>query len=172
MAPKTIRRSLLVGLTAAAAAVTTVPAASAAQSPARAAPTDQVVTLLAHGPEVESKSKIRCRVRISDPERGRRHHRRVVKVTGRVWCNRRVERLRVKVTLYKDRRVYESGWRTNHDRHGLALTVSRKCRGHERYKGRVHAQVTFPRRYHPRHRSITVWSDTVYIHRCHRHHHH
>ncbi|MBA9006978.1 hypothetical protein [Thermomonospora cellulosilytica] len=171
MAPKTIRRGLLAGLTAAATAVTVVPAASAAQSPPRGQRADQVVTLAARGPEAESKARIRCRVRISDPERTRHHHRRLVKVTGRVWCNHRVDRLRVRVTLYKDRRVYESGWKSDHDRRGIALTVARKCHGREHYKGRVHAHVTFPRGFHPRHRSITVWSDTVYIHRCHRHHH-
>ncbi|REE99221.1 hypothetical protein [Thermomonospora umbrina] len=193
MAPKSIRRGLMIGLMVGTMAVTGVPAVSAATGAVAGKPADPVAE--SAGDLVATRGaalagghshRIHCRVHATRPHllrhghghgHGHGHHRRLIKMAGHIRCNHRVKALRIKVSLYRNGRFHgSSGWRGRHHARHVGVAIARKCHRHgwddrsrlggAYYKGKVWAKVVYPHGYNPARRSTIVTTRTVWL-RCH-----
>jgi hypothetical protein len=185
LAATSIRRGLLVGLTAGALAFTAVPAASAATGAANDRRTAGASTATAqhtaerrHATERLRRDRtgtlrarhggksIKCRVYVRDPHRAGHGRRGAVRASSHVRCNRKVRHIRIRMHTYRDGHSMHRGGQSSYYSRHASDSIARKCRRNSAYRNVTHVRVKFPRKYHPVQSSIAVHGGSVSMHRC------
>jgi len=99
---------------------------------------------------------IRCRINVSDPSF---RSRRTVRVVVTVRCNDRVGSIRIGAQLRSSRGVVDRESESARNTRGVSATLSGRCERGRSYQGLASVRVTFPRGYRPSQDSVTVRGD-------------